>query len=181
MTGRMPHNNGLIGLAHLGWQLGAQEVTLPMYLNATGYETHLFGFQHEHPQPSRLGYRHLTPGAKAADGPGLLGDFLARRSPQDAPFFINAGWGEPHRPYGQEGYANDDPADVNPLYWLPDRPGLREDIAGLNGLVYAVDDAVGRVRAALATPPSPTTRYWFSLPTTVWPCPAPRAPAMTRA
>lgn len=150
MTGRMPHNNGLIGLAHIGWQLGAQEITLPMYLGAAGYETHLFGFQHEHPEPERLGYQHLEPGRKASDGAALLSDFLARRKPGDPPFFINAGWGEPHRPYGQEGYANDDPADVNPLYWLPDRPGIREDIAGLNGLVYAVDDAVGRVRAALA-------------------------------
>lgn len=150
MTGRMPHNNGLIGLAHIGWQLGGQEVTLPMYLNAAGYDTHLFGFQHEHAQPERLGYRHVTSGSKAADGAAALSDFLAHRTPDDKPFFINAGWGEPHRPYGQDGYANDDPADVNPLYWLPDRPGVREDIAGLNGLVYAVDDALGRVREALA-------------------------------
>lgn len=150
MTGRMPHNNGLIGLAHIGWQLGAQEVTLPTYLGAAGYETHLMGFQHEHPQPQRLGYQHVTPRSKASDGATAVSEFLAARRPDDQPFFINAGWGEPHRPYGQEGYANDDPADVNPLYWLPDRPGVREDIAGLNGLVYAVDEAVGRVRAALA-------------------------------
>lgn len=150
MTGRMPHNNGLIGLAHIGWELGAQEVTLPMYLRAAGYETHLFGFQHEHAQPERLGYEHVTPGHGALVGAERLSEFLCRRGPQEGPFFINAGWGEPHRPYGQAGYANDDPAKVNPLYWLPDRPGIREDIAGLNGLVYAVDEAVGRVRAALA-------------------------------
>ncbi|MHB8997011.1 MAG: sulfatase family protein [Armatimonadota bacterium] len=153
MTGRMPHNNGLIGLAHIGWQVGSQEITLPMYLNAAGYDTHLFGFQHEHSEPQRLGYQHMIPGRNAAEIAGLVGDFLHERgqSGQERPFFINTGWGEPHRPYGQEGYANDDPADVNPLYWLPDRPGIREDIAGLNGLVYAVDEAVGRVREALAT------------------------------
>jgi arylsulfatase A-like enzyme len=151
MTGRMPHNNGLIGLAHIGWQVGAQEITLPMYLNAAGYDTHLFGFQHEHAEPERLGYQHIIPGRNAAELAGLAGDFLHERgqTPQERPFFINMGWGEPHRPYGQEGYANDDPAEVNPLYWLPDRPGIREDIAGLNGLVYAVDKAVGRVREAL--------------------------------
>ena len=117
-----------------------------------GYETHLFGFQHEHPEPTRLGYQHLHPGAPALAAAETLAEFLLERGrePRRQPFFINAGWGEPHRPYGREGYANDDPAEVNPLYWLPDRPGVREDIAGLNGLVYAVDEAVGRVRAALA-------------------------------
>jgi N-sulfoglucosamine sulfohydrolase len=152
LTGRMPHNNGLIGLAHIGWQLGTQEVTLPMYLGAAGYETHLFGFQHEHSELARLGYQHLRPGGPALAGAETLAEFLLERGrqPQQQPFFINAGWGEPHRPYGREGYANDDPAEVNPLYWLPDRAGIREDIAGLNGLVYAVDEAVGRVREALA-------------------------------
>ena len=153
MTGRMPHNNGLIGLAHIGWELGTQEVTLPMYLNAAGYDTHLFGFQHEHPQPERLGYREIKPSGPARDGAANIIELLDQRAPGDRPFFINSGWGEPHRPYGQDGYANDDPADVNPLYWLPDRPGVREDIAGLNGLVYEVDAQVGWVREALANSP----------------------------
>lgn len=151
MTGRMPHVNGLIGLAHIGWQLGTREITLPMYLGAAGYETHLFGFQHEHPEPERLGYGYIAAGRKALEAADGLAEFLRERGrqAQGQPFFINAGWGEPHRPYGQEGYRNDDPARVNPLYWLPDLPGIREDIAGLNGLVYDVDEAVGRVRQAL--------------------------------
>lgn len=151
MTGRMPHNNGLIGLAHLGWQIGANEVTLPMYLNAARYSTHLLGHQHEHPEPARLGYQHITNVASARQGSEAVIEFLkdASASTAEQPFFINSGWGEPHRPYGQEGYDNDDPAEVEPLYWLPDRPGIRQDIAGLNGLVYRVDECVGHVRQAL--------------------------------
>jgi arylsulfatase A-like enzyme len=152
MTGRMPHNNGLIGLAHLGWQIGAQEVTLPMYLNAAGYSTHLLGHQHEHPEPARLGYQDIQPAVDARAGAAFVSKFLQERTadPSDQPFFINSGWGEPHRPHIREGYDNDDPAQVQPLYWLPDRPGIREDLAGMNGLIYRVDECVGQVRRALA-------------------------------
>jgi len=115
MTGRMPHNNGLIGLAHLGWQIGAQEVTLPMYLNAAGYSTHLIGHQHEHPEPARLGYQDIRPGGDARQGAQAVCEFLREwagtswtghapsgTSGATQPFFINAGWGEPHRPHIRE-------------------------------------------------------------------------------
>lgn len=152
LTGRMPHNNGLIGLAHLGWQIGAQEVTLPMYLNAAGYSTHLLGHQHEHPEPARLGYQDIQTKARARDAAPVVIDFLqeAASNPPDRPFFINSGWTEPHRPFDAEGYDRDDPAAVEPLYWLPDRPGIREDIAGMNGLIRDMDHWVGQVRQALA-------------------------------
>ncbi|MFO7947323.1 MAG: sulfatase-like hydrolase/transferase, partial [Armatimonadota bacterium] len=45
MTGRYPHQNGLMGLAHIGWEFHPGEKTLPMYMNEAGYETHLFGHQ----------------------------------------------------------------------------------------------------------------------------------------
>lgn len=155
ITGRMPHNNGLIGLAHLGWEVGANEVTLPMYLNAAGYSTHLMGHQHEHPEAPRLGYQSIQHAGTARDGSQAIISFLreAAQNPPDRPFYVNSGWSEPHRPYGQDGYDNDDPAEVQPLYWLPDRPGIRQDIAGLNGLVKRVDECVGQLRAALAKSP----------------------------
>ena len=153
VTGRYPHRNGLIGLAHLGWQLGGQEVTLPMYLNAAGYETYLVGIQHEHPEARRLGYQHTrqTSGA-ARDCAEDLVRFLEDRaaSSDERPFYLSTGWFEPHRPYYAEGYGPDDPATVAPLPWLPDRPGIRADIAALNGLVYRVDECLGQVREALA-------------------------------
>lgn len=151
LTGRMPHNNGLIGLAHLGWQLGAQEVTLPMYLNAAGYDTYLLGMQHEHPEPRRLGYQHIEIKHKAREAAPLVIDFLqyAAAHPPARPFFINTGWFEPHRPYEAEGYEKDNPEKVTPLPWLPDRPGIRQDIAGLNGLVREVDYWLGQIRQTL--------------------------------
>ncbi|WP_454852710.1 sulfatase-like hydrolase/transferase [Promicromonospora soli] len=48
-TGRYPHSNGLMGLAHLGWEYHANEHTLPMLLAAHGYRSVLVGLQHEAP------------------------------------------------------------------------------------------------------------------------------------
>ena len=152
MTGRYPHNNGLIGLAHIGWEIGAQEVTLPMYLNAAGYSSHLVGCQHEHNNPARLGYRHIDQTHQDARGVAeLLTGFLADQSQQPArqPFFVSAGVTEPHRPYRREGYPRDEEASVEVPPYLPDRPGIREDLAGLHGLIWVLDECVARVREAL--------------------------------
>ena len=71
MTGLYPHNNGLIGLSHIGWSINDGVRRLPEYLNELGYETCLIGGHHEAPiQPQEdaasrraavasLGYRHF--------------------------------------------------------------------------------------------------------------------------
>jgi arylsulfatase A-like enzyme len=153
MTGLYPHNNGLIGLAHIGWEFREEVRCLPHHLNDAGYATDLVGLQHESARPERVGYQHVHPtGGRARDVAaavaGLLRDHAASGDAQ--PFYLNAGIVEPHRPYQQEGYRSDDPEAVTPLPWLPDRAGIRRDIADLNGMVYAVDEAVGTIRAALA-------------------------------
>ncbi len=152
MTGRYPHNNGLIGLAHIGWELDDDQKCLPHYLNDVGYETHLFGVQHESSRPERLGYRHIRQcGGKAADVATAVARFLKERSlSAEPPFYLSAGTFEPHRPFEEGRDQGDDPAAVTLLPWLPDRPGIRADIADLNGLVYALDEAVGLIRQALA-------------------------------
>jgi len=150
MTGRYPHRNGLIGLAHLGWKLHDEERCLPHCLNEAEYETHLFGVQHESARPERLGYQQIHNGDGRAEAVSAsVAGFLRQRGAGSAPFYVSAGTFEPHRPYEQEGYAGDDPDEVQPLPWLPDRPGIRADIADLNGLVKAVDKAVGTICQAL--------------------------------
>jgi len=153
LTGRFPHRNGLMGLAHIGWEFNQGEKTLPMYLNEAGYSTHLFGLQHESRDPARLGYQHLH----LHEGSGVarvaaedVKAFLSEVSGGTGqPFFANVGTQEPHRSYDREGYPRDDPRRVVPLPYLPDRPGIREDLAGLNGLIQAVDEAVGEMVRAL--------------------------------
>jgi len=153
LTGRFPHNNGLMGLAHLGWELHQNQKTLPMYLNEVGYSTHLFGLQHESADPHRLGYQHvhLHQGSGAARLAAQDVSAFLHQVPEGTgqPFFANVGTQEPHRPYQRPDYPMDDTARLRPLPYLPDKPGIREDLAGLNGLIWAVDEAVGRLAGAL--------------------------------
>jgi len=153
MTGKYPHNNGLVGLAHIGWEYNPGETTLQMYLSQAGYTTHLFGVQHETGgDATDLGYQYVEArGSAALPLAGDLAQWLQARAAggEQAPFFACLGTGEPHRPYRREGYRADDPEQVQLLPWLPDRPGIRGDIAQLNGLVYALDEAVGTVTRAL--------------------------------
>jgi len=79
-----------------------------------------------------------------------------------------------------EGYQGDDPAIVPLLPWLPDRPGIRADIADCNGMVYALDEAVGEVLAALEESGLAEETLVIFTTTTASRCPAPRAPATTR-
>ena len=58
-TGCYPHTNGLMGLVHRGWALNVERYPpLARILTDQGYQSHLFGFQHEHYDPARLGYAH---------------------------------------------------------------------------------------------------------------------------
>ena len=58
-SGRYPHDNGLIGLAHHGWEYRDDVQTLPALLGEAGWYTALFGMQHESAYPSRLGYHEF--------------------------------------------------------------------------------------------------------------------------
>jgi arylsulfatase A-like enzyme len=55
-TGRYPHSNGLIGLAHYGFEYHEGVRTLPQILSDAGWYSALFGMQHETSFPSRLGF-----------------------------------------------------------------------------------------------------------------------------
>ncbi len=153
-TGRYPHTNGLVGLAHLGWEIDEEIPTLQQRLKGAGYSTHLFGVQHESRRgdapAASLGYDESFPTKGRA--PELAEDFagwLGERSADDGPFFVSIGTREPHRRFPLEGPDVDAPEDVEPLPWLPDREGIRRDIGGLNALTRRLDDGVGIVREAI--------------------------------
>ncbi|KYH24206.1 sulfatase [Halalkalicoccus paucihalophilus] len=171
MTGRVPHVNGLMGLAHGSWELHDDEQILPQYLSDVGYETHLFGIQHITQDTDRLGYDHvhsegnLYPGVsptvhqanRARNVASVFKSFLVK-SAYDAPFFASVGFFECHRVEEKNGrfgfdagyYRADGPESVRSLPYLPDRRGIRHDLGEMHGMVYAIDDAVGTILNALA-------------------------------
>jgi N-sulfoglucosamine sulfohydrolase len=60
-TGRYPHANGVMGLAHahFGWELAPGERHIAGLLAEGGYHTVLFGLQHVTYHPEKLGFREI--------------------------------------------------------------------------------------------------------------------------
>ena len=169
MTGRHPHQNGMLGLAHGNWELGSDERLLPELLAEAGYETHLFGLQHLTEYPDRLGYDRIhSDEPLTADAPPSVHETARARDvaddvaglleagDHDDPFFASVGFFELHRVeenggFGFEGdrYETPDPDDVEPLSFLPDQPGIRSDIAEMQGMLGAIDDGVGTILGSI--------------------------------
>jgi arylsulfatase A-like enzyme len=149
-TGRYPHSNGLVGLAHHGFEYRAGVRTLPHILNENGYYSALFGMQHETSFPSRLGYDEF-------DVSNSYCEYVVERAQQwltesvpTEPFLLTAGFFETHRPYPRERYEPADTADVDVPDFLPDTPEVRGDLAEFYGSIAVADAAVGRLLDTLA-------------------------------
>lgn len=163
-TGCYPHANGLIGLAHHGWELDDDVAAMPQLLADAGYETHLFGLQHVTEDPRSVGFQHDHTTWRVKPSAAALLDDTRARSVADTvetfleadgytePFFASVGFFEAHRidvdglfRFDDGSYDPPDPEDVDCPPFLPDRPGVRADLAELAGMVAAIDDAVGRI------------------------------------
>lgn len=151
ITGMYPNKSGMMGLAHLDWQLFDHRHTLPHLLRELGYQTLLVGEQHEASSGELLGYetclgtrwpqlaREVAPAFVTA-----LDDLDPER-----PFFASIGFFEAHRPFDHPGYVDEDPAAVAVPSYLPDTPEVRADLAAFLGRVRGFDQGVGIVLEAL--------------------------------
>lgn len=146
-TGRYPQSNGLIGLAHHGWEYRAGVQTLPHILSQAGWYTALFGMQHETAHPAKLGFDEYDVSNSYCEyvverATRWLGD----RSRQDSnPFLLTAGFFETHRPYPRERYEPSDVGSVRVPDYLPDTPEVREDLAEFYGSITLADTKVGEI------------------------------------
>jgi N-sulfoglucosamine sulfohydrolase len=154
VTGCYPHTNGLMGLIHRGWELNVDKCPpLPQLLGDEGYQTHLFGFQHEHYEPSRLGYQqsHQNGQPLIDNVAPLLVDWLGTDEAQGRPFLAGIGFFEVHRlglqpsHFKRDIYEPADPAEVEVRPYLPDIPEVREDLADFYGAVKCLDHWVGEI------------------------------------
>lgn len=143
-SGRYPHDNGLIGLAHHGWEYRDDVQTLPALLGEAGWYTALFGMQHESAYPSRLGYHEFDVRNSFCDHVvGRAQNWLRRFPP--TPFLLTAGFFETHRPYPAQRYPRSDPDGFDVPSYLPDVPAVRGDLAEFHGSIEVADTAVGEL------------------------------------
>jgi arylsulfatase A-like enzyme len=143
-TGRYPQNNGLVGLAHHGWEYRADVRTLAHILSESGWYTALFGMQHETSYPSKLGFEEFDVSNSYCE---YVVEHAARwlTAPPTQPFLLTAGFFETHRPYPRDRYAPADADDVAVPDYLPNTADIRQDLAEFYGSISVADAAVGRL------------------------------------
>lgn len=152
-TGRYPHSNGLVGLAHHGFEYRNGVRTLPQMLHDEGWYSALFGMQHETSHPARLGFDEFDVSNSYCDYVvDRAREWLTESAPiEDGnPFLLTAGFFETHRPYPRDRYEPADTADVEVPDYLPDTPEVRADLAEFYGSIAVADAAVGRLLDTLA-------------------------------
>ncbi len=147
LTGMMPHNNGMLGLAHFGFALNDYSQHILHTLRKAGYYSALSGTQHIDKQKgTRIGYDAILTADGSAPAEEEAARFLREDPPQ--PFFLAVGFSETHRVFPEPA------SDVNPNYVrppapIPDTPETRRDMAGFITSARTLDEKMGRVLAAL--------------------------------
>jgi arylsulfatase A-like enzyme len=149
-TGRYPQSNGLVGLAHHGWEYRPGVRTLPQILAQYGWYSALFGMQHETSYPSRLGFDEF-------DVSNSYCEYVVERAQKwlsdhdtSRPFLLTAGFFETHRPYPRDRYEPADTDTVETPDYLPNVADVRQDLAEFYGSITTADAAVGRILDTLA-------------------------------
>jgi arylsulfatase A-like enzyme len=136
-TGMYPHNNGVMGLAHRGfdWELAVPHAAA--VFGAQGFESHLFGMQHVTPHPERLGFRAIHPMGAVEK---VLESSVGKR------LYLEINFEETHRPYPPPG---DPPAGLVIPGYLPQTPEARDEMTAVEETISAMDAAAGHALAAL--------------------------------
>jgi arylsulfatase A-like enzyme len=162
LTGTLPHVNGMLGLAHRGFQMNDYNMHLSSYLKKSGYETVLCGGQHEAPNADMLGYekiikvdepvtshfeRDVLYARKAAD---YIKEYSEKKNGKN--FFLSFGMFCTHREFPQYNEIEKDIKQdyIQPPHVMYDAKTNREDMAGYHALAKTADNCVGIVMDALA-------------------------------
>lgn len=137
-TGMYPHSNGVMGLAHRGfdWDLAVPHAAA--LFAASGFESHLFVGQHVTPHPGTLGFTEIHPDA-------ALGEVLEHA--RDKRLYLEVNFDQTHRPYPPAGKP---PPGLEVPAYLPDVPEAREEMTAVQQTIAAMDAAAGRFLEELA-------------------------------
>jgi N-sulfoglucosamine sulfohydrolase len=144
VTGQYPHSNGMIGLAHRGFQLNDYGQHLLHTLRRAGYHSELIGEQHISGDDGVLGYDrvHEIDRTHVATVAPLAVDFLRGAPPE--PFFLSVGFFETHRSFFEPSSVRDTLYSLPPA-GLPDLPAMRQDMAAFKASARSLDQGVGAV------------------------------------
>jgi N-sulfoglucosamine sulfohydrolase len=138
-TGMYPHTNGVMGLAHRGFDW---ELTVPhaaAVFGAHGFESHLFVGQHVSAHPERLGFDQIHP-------TDVLEEVLAVS--QGKRLYLEINFDQTHRPYPPAGKPL---PDLELPAYLPNIPEAVEEMTAVEQTIAAIDAAAGRFLAKLET------------------------------
>ena len=157
LTGMTPGCNGMWGLAHRGWKLNSYSRTLPQTLRRAGYTTALAGLQHiasgdAKTSAKQIGYDTLLqPKGLARPVADAAVAYLKR--PPKKPFFLDVGFMETHlmprKGKSRFGYEQGDTRTAEIPNTLRDSRETRRDMADYAVAAGVLDEAMGRVLAAL--------------------------------
>ncbi len=155
-TGLYPHQNGQIGLAHLGYSMTDGLQTLPGTLKAGGYFNGVIGKVHVGPGASLPFDFRGTPHGKTRDV-RLVADSARGFFEQagDRPFFLMCNYFDPHRPLVEQVKGVPEkpygPDDVKPFSFLAgaDSPQVRKEVAGYYDCVDRIDVGIGMLMEEL--------------------------------
>lgn len=178
LTGRYPHEVGMLGLAHRGFALSDYRGHIVAPLADLGYETVLCGIQHVAPEKTMIGYRRILdekddyfrrstidPREYDKKNTERVIAFLTERFAAEAreageptvgappPFFLSFGLLQTHRPFPRAGTTPEE-----------DYAAYREAATAMDASVDAVLEAIERTNAWEHTVVIYTTDHGIAFP-----------------
>jgi N-sulfoglucosamine sulfohydrolase len=146
LTGMHCHQNGMMGLAHRGWELYDYGWHWVHTLRRAGYRSTLVGEQHISKDPGVIGYDEVVPveSTRAADVAPLTIEALHKAGGREEPWFMSVGFFETHRDFFAPTSVRDTLYSEPPAN-LPDLPQTRRDVASFKASARALDHGIGAV------------------------------------
>jgi arylsulfatase A-like enzyme len=161
LTGISPHENGMLGLAHIGFQLNDYSKHLCSFLKTNGFKTVLCGIQHVAPDYRMIGYDVVLGSQSFNMGDTINSmesfdhsntkeacNYISSRAGKAEPFFLSFGLFNTHREFPT-------PQDTGAADYIVPPPVLydcdmnRRDMAGFIESVRVVDECFGSLLSAV--------------------------------